>query len=154
MKKKRSRIAWLCVGIFALLIIIVAIILTHIPITSVLKPMKNPEDIKKIRIEIDRGTDGENIIFELEDSDTIKKITDQLTNIKLIYHGPYNVISYEKGYLIVIHMDDRENCFYINGNGEAYSKNNKFSSNPQIRLLYSWIIENLLIEAEDISSVE
>lgn len=147
MSRRKFKAIALILSIFLLIAAAFIIYLNNIPIANVIKPLRNLEEIHSIYVEIDRGGDGSNESFQVEESSSIDYIVEHLLNTRLVYNGRYSKISYnayEGDWIIVMHINGRDNKIYIKENGELYSAGSKYKAKgDDISELFHQILKNL-----------
>lgn len=113
----------LCIG-FALAA------LNSIPLSAIIPPLKNNE-VSSLYIEIFMGGEADSEAFIIESPDIIEKIVGRMKDIRLSYRGPYQHLTYgeyDNDWIIIIHVEGRENRVYLKESGEIYSQSNRYVS--------------------------
>ncbi len=133
---------WIC-GI--LLIVIAGIWVNNIPIRTVYPILKQASQIDKIYLEVN-GPEGDDRSYNITDQAQIAQICTLLQDVRLGYRGAYSEIpygAYDGDYIVIMHLNSRDNRVYLRGNGTLYDGKSRFQAKDDaVTALFQYLVEN------------
>ena len=123
--KKHKKTVLLLVSI---VVVVLLYLVNYIPLSRVIAPLHNDEEITRLSIYVDAGSDAQVRSLVMEDTEMMDVLLDSIADIRMLYLGGYNGIVYvENKPIITLCINNSHNRIDVTSDGTIYTDSTRYS---------------------------